>query len=477
MEKASSSTPKSHMARALDVTAANRADAAAAAAAEEEQVDSNGGDGKVLLILLDGHKELERTEVDAGDEWQRMMTSVDVYTPCINYTDDARLNLTAMLRSGDMYIRLTALGFLGDAARNVAVSEQLLPARSPTPGAVFRFKLPPPSQAATISMASTDELQQQPLFPVAINPYTPPVKKGLRQRNKDLAPQRALPLVVVPNEFTSLAKVHKNALAMYTGDWYTGINGFLRGEKDNHGFDYTHVKQLVNRMDDAFLSAVPTDVPLILYRGGRGSPRTYGEQIAFTSASARMEPAMQFVTGTNGCCMQRITVPVGTPVIYLEPLTHVKGEYEVLLPRGIILERTDPTTSIPVRGKVAGEERTFQMVDVSLRLSDAARERLSALPPAVSCVPMTVATLVEEKKKHRSIFNNWWKDEAAREDNNNNKKEEEKTSLVDQFKKAMTVHRGAKGGGGGRRTTRRRRVARRSTKTIKKCRRHTARKW
>lgn len=146
-----------------------------------------------------------------------------------------------------------------------------------------------------------------------------------------------------------------------------------------------NIRSTQQAIDRAFRNVRPLDRPIIVYRGIRylspaaaeadrtGQPmptgyqaltaglnqsRKVGLQRGYTSTSASQETAVKFVY-EDPCCVQRIQLPAGLPVLFVEKVAaeHQK-EMEVLLPRGVELviqprrrgsvARTNGSPPIPV---------------------------------------------------------------------------------------------------------------------------------
>ena len=149
-------------------------------------------------------------------------------------------------------------------------------------------------------------------------------------------------------EFTqSLPSDIKFALKRYTSNLYTKINNYLENSRQSNSKE---LEDIVDKIDLAFESAPSTKSDLVLYRGLElheiQDDRRYthpnvmmgykGKYLGYISTSLSYEAADKFTRGT--CCTLKITVPKGSKLIYLEDLTQANEEFEVLMPRGCVLQ-------------------------------------------------------------------------------------------------------------------------------------------
>lgn len=138
----------------------------------------------------------------------------------------------------------------------------------------------------------------------------------------------------------------KKALKLYTTSKYQKINNVLEGLEEST----QEIIDIIKKIDTVFSMAPETKTPLTIYRGMKldaiVNSRRYktenvmmnykGKYEGFVSCSLSYEVADNFTKGT--CCVLEINIPVGTKLIYLESLTDSSEEYEVLIPRGSVLE-------------------------------------------------------------------------------------------------------------------------------------------
>lgn len=154
------------------------------------------------------------------------------------------------------------------------------------------------------------------------------------------------------NFLNELPEYHKESLLFYTSSMYTKINNYLQG--DLHNIDEMEVMiidDIINSIDKAFSIAPKLKHPLTLYRGldmPNIKNKRYtkpiplhglqGKYKGYMSGSTRPNIAANFVR--NECCLLKITIPKGTRVIYMSPISQFSYENEVLLPRDSIINIT-----------------------------------------------------------------------------------------------------------------------------------------
>ena len=144
-----------------------------------------------------------------------------------------------------------------------------------------------------------------------------------------------------------LTKAERAAVSDYTGSAFGAINSVLRNEGFNpESFPNSNITKQVNAIDSA-LQRGTLQEGAILYRGfsannitsalesGQLKPGMLITDTGFMSTSARHEEAF------GGTIQLRIFAPPGTKGLYVEPISHFKGEREFILPRN---------TTVAVRG-------------------------------------------------------------------------------------------------------------------------------
>ncbi|MBM7786579.1 ADP-ribosyltransferase [Tenggerimyces flavus] len=152
----------------------------------------------------------------------------------------------------------------------------------------------------------------------------------------------------------SLAVEQRAALREYSGEsiggatCYREINSYLRGRGPATAQVESHIRHI-----DTALELVPVPEDLVVVRGvdprvfsspvDRLSGRTIADN-AFLSTSIGTTPAFDHDAWIY------LTVPKGTPAIYMEAITECPGERELLLGRGLsyLVDRVDRDA---VRGK------------------------------------------------------------------------------------------------------------------------------
>ena len=126
----------------------------------------------------------------------------------------------------------------------------------------------------------------------------------------------------------------------YTGPFFVTINKMLRGlpyDKTStweiDGTYYT-VKQIVIKIMNILVDpAIPvTKKPITLWRGVGGNyikDKSSWWEEAFLSASSKKTLAFQFTLPAT-CCVLKITIPIGTPIVNLQSLSYAYQEDEFL---------------------------------------------------------------------------------------------------------------------------------------------------
>ncbi len=83
----------------------------------------------------------------------------------------------------------------------------------------------------------------------------------------------------------------------------------------------------------------PLSANLTVYRGTE-DPYFINEKDEYVSptivsTSLHKSVAAEFINKTSGCCLKRITLKKGITCLYIESITAVEGENEILLPSGV----------------------------------------------------------------------------------------------------------------------------------------------
>ena len=108
----------------------------------------------------------------------------------------------------------------------------------------------------------------------------------------------------------------------YTGNSYRSINTSLRKNK------VCETSRDILNIDSAFRTAPPLTYPMIVYRGIKGVDKLRGDD-GFSSCSLRSGISMWF----GGGKLFEITIPFGTRVLFVKPISLNENEDEVLLDR------------------------------------------------------------------------------------------------------------------------------------------------
>lgn len=136
----------------------------------------------------------------------------------------------------------------------------------------------------------------------------------------------------------SLPEKIKNALNKYTTEYYKKVNDYLENDSQNKDeFD-----MIIRYIDIAIYNAPKLKSSLTLYRGlnlpevsiskGKGSRVLFnykGNYKGYISTTLDKTIAETYTRGS--CCVLEISVPKGTPVLYLSELSEFTQEDEVLL--------------------------------------------------------------------------------------------------------------------------------------------------
>ena len=128
----------------------------------------------------------------------------------------------------------------------------------------------------------------------------------------------------LPDELTA-------ALVAYTGSGYSDINQSLRGGASRNRSERntnTSLLNLVPKIDKAFLTAPPLTHPMTVYRGVSGLDKLRDDN-GFSSCSLKKDISNRF----GGEKVFEILLPIGTRVLFVKPISCVRGEDEVLLDR------------------------------------------------------------------------------------------------------------------------------------------------
>jgi hypothetical protein len=117
----------------------------------------------------------------------------------------------------------------------------------------------------------------------------------------------------------------KDALFEYTDTAYRDLNDQLR----SGSVLTSSQRRLLDLIDRAFDAVPPTDQPIIVYRGVRGS--FLPDIVAYVSTTYDPDVAKSF-TG-SACCYLKIVLPAGSLLLPIEWLSNSPHEHEILLPR------------------------------------------------------------------------------------------------------------------------------------------------
>lgn len=164
----------------------------------------------------------------------------------------------------------------------------------------------------------------------------------------------------------SLSDAQRRCIQLYKGTDYKRLNSFMRGEISEELSDeeYDSLSEIRAVIDSAFSApGAYLPIPLTVYRGlKKGYPDRHLRrgstliETAFTSASLCHRTAKTiglWDTECNSSTLLIMSLPAGTPALWIEPLWD-KGEYEILLPPPTVLQVSDITqiSTQPLRRQV-----------------------------------------------------------------------------------------------------------------------------
>ena len=168
--------------------------------------------------------------------------------------------------------------------------------------------------------------------------------------------------------FRSLSKAEMDAVTRYSGSDYRVINGFLRGKRAGSAA----LQRRIDALDSA-LSKTVLDQDVTVSRGttlsafGRYHPRTFiGKTITEPGyMSTSLKSPTEFLGMDHGVRLN-IVARRGTRALYMEPVTTVKGEQEILFGRGTVM-RVLRVRERKIPSRVRGQPpNTEYLVDVEI---------------------------------------------------------------------------------------------------------------
>ena len=142
----------------------------------------------------------------------------------------------------------------------------------------------------------------------------------------------------------------ESAVKKYTGCGYVNINGCLRRSR-SRGFSSDEFKYIISRIDIAFKNAPPLEVSMTVYRGV-GNIDELRDDSGFSSCSLVKAVSNSFGGGN----VFTITIPAGSRVLFVKPISMVPAEDEVLIDRGGIFRELVPGKLIYVSQLTYDEE-------------------------------------------------------------------------------------------------------------------------
>ena len=124
----------------------------------------------------------------------------------------------------------------------------------------------------------------------------------------------------------SLPKNLLYSLKEYTGESFADVNSKLRSKSILKQSE----KQIADNIDAIFDLTSPLLFPVTLYRGIR-DPKEVKTNSGFISTSYDISSAKEFTR--RNCCLIIISVPPGSKILFIESVSELPDEKEVLLDR------------------------------------------------------------------------------------------------------------------------------------------------
>lgn len=161
--------------------------------------------------------------------------------------------------------------------------------------------------------------------------------------------------------YSSLTKAQMEAASRYSGSDYRIVNRILR--KGTAGTPAA--RRRIDALQEA-INLTPLDRDIVVTRGttlsafDRYHPKTFiGKEIMEPGFMSTSTKAQESFIGFDHAVRLNITAPQGTRALYMEPVTTVKGENEILFGHGTRM-RVNAVTERKIRG------RTEYVVDVEI---------------------------------------------------------------------------------------------------------------
>ena len=120
-----------------------------------------------------------------------------------------------------------------------------------------------------------------------------------------------------------------NEIQYYTGSGYGSINKILRHGNKGETYSKNQLIHMISSIDTAFRNAPPLEVAMTVYRGVRNI-KDLRDDCGFSSCSLNKSVSCSF--GNNN--VFTITIPAGSRILFVKPISLVPAEDEVILDRG-----------------------------------------------------------------------------------------------------------------------------------------------
>ena len=93
----------------------------------------------------------------------------------------------------------------------------------------------------------------------------------------------------------------------------------------------------IRLLDDVFSRCPKLIEPMVVFRGLKTALPDLHHEAAYTSTTLSFFHVLHYKSKreNDSCCVQRITLPPGMPVLFLEGVSSFRGEWEILLPRNL----------------------------------------------------------------------------------------------------------------------------------------------
>lgn len=176
--------------------------------------------------------------------------------------------------------------------------------------------------------------------------------------------------------FTSLTPAQFDAMQRYSGADYVPFNSYLR--KIAKGQTPRLTRTLAGRLNALTEAIERTPLPetvrvqrqtKLSAFGGTHPAQLVGETVTEPGFLSTSTKSLEGFGGFDQAVKMNITAPAGTRAAYMEPITQVKGEQEILFGKGTQL-RIDAVHEHKVRGKFGTPDRTVYEIDATIVGSD-----------------------------------------------------------------------------------------------------------